>query len=121
MKDNIEFKLDRKLDNKKESINVTLIELSYVMGDKKIKRKQIKCTNRTGWCLGGRTDGGLSVNIEDIGVLSESHSANTGAMNPRWNIFTYTHKESKALSLLKTELDKKRNSLLKLANKIPNI
>jgi hypothetical protein len=117
----IEFKVDRKLDNNREPVNVILIKLSYVMGDKKIKRETVRYKSRSGYCLDAEKNSNDTIGIDEIGVLRKQHSANTNARNPRWVIYAYQHRESEALSKLNKDLEKKRQKLIEKANSIPTI
>jgi len=114
-----EFTIDRKLDNRRIPVDICLVKFSYIMGDKKIKRKSVRFKSRSGYCLDA-VDNGKSVSFGDIGKLNICHSANTNAMNPQYEIYAYEHKEDNALVALCRALEKYRKNLLNLANSIPH-
>ena len=113
---NIEFTEDRKLDNRQEAIDFSLIKFSYTLGDNKIKRRVLKFKRRSGYSL---ISNAHSISYDAIGEVQEWYSANTNARNPTWRLYTYTHKESSGLNLFNKELAKFKSEMLKTANRIP--
>lgn len=121
MNNKTEFKENRKLDNRREPVDVTLIKLSYKMGDEEVKREKIKYKSKSGYCLDPVKTNELSINFDEIGKLVVAHSSNTNAKNPQWRIYSYIHKEKEAIEKLKIALNSQRQSLIQKAASIPFI
>ena len=71
---NIEFSEDISLDNRQESIDFSLIGLSY----KKIKRRVLKFKRRSGYSL--ISDKDRNVSYDEIGEVQEWYSANMATL-----------------------------------------
>lgn len=116
------FTVDKKLDNHREPAYGTMIQLYYCFGDKKITRREVVLSERTGYSLIGRAkhNHDFSINIDEIGQIQTSHSMNTGADNPRWEVFCDPDKESMVMSMLKIKIYIHKSYLIKQANRIPD-
>jgi hypothetical protein len=107
------FKEDRQLDNKRIPCKVTLIHLWYVIGDKKVTRRSVKYTSRSGYCLYPAIKNYISVNYTHIGKLF--------IRNYHFNVVCYTDKLNEAMALIRAAVAQKKQELLNYANSIPDL
>lgn len=78
------FKVDRKLDNRREPIEATMVNLSFKYDDSEIKVRRKRYVARSGYCLDQPRDKGLSLSIDDIDEVQ--HWCGDGES---WEIETY--------------------------------
>jgi hypothetical protein len=112
----IEFQVDKKLDNKREPVNATIIKLTYVRGDAHIRRQEIICASRSGYCLDPADKAEPAISFNNIGEVTVFHSATVGERSPQWQIYAYAHKEKHATSLLYEAMLRYKLSMLEYAN-----
>ena len=111
-KENFEFKVCKKQDNRREVTDFTLIKLSYIVGTSDVKRECKQYKSYSGYCLDPTDEMDRSVSFEDIGkvtIWSDSH----------YSIHTYTHSEEESRKKLLSEILAYKNKLMSIANLIP--
>jgi hypothetical protein len=102
----MDYKIDRKLDNKREDASCTIVQFSYILYDTKIKRTVYKIVSRSGWSLftkNERKSFSLHPNF-NLDHLRESHRSSKGITIL---ISDYIENEARALDKLRQGLKRK--------------